>query len=101
MRVRRVAGRSAYVRHVYRVWRTLPSVPEPLAARRFRWGKVAPGETVGQAAVREALGEAGAVVEPLSLVQAWAPPGPCAPGQPVATHRRLLASMHENQVAIH
>lgn len=39
MRVSRVAGGSAYVRHGYRVGRTPPSVPEPLASWRFRWGR--------------------------------------------------------------
>jgi hypothetical protein len=44
---------------------------------------------------------AGLVVEPLSCVQAWASPGPCAPGQLVRTPRRLFASMNKNHVPIY
>ncbi|MFD8221036.1 NUDIX domain-containing protein [Streptomyces sp. NPDC059697] len=64
-------------------------------------GKVAPGETVGQAAVRSAPGEAGVIVEPLSFLQAWAPPGPRAPGRPTPMYRGLFASMNKNHVPIY
>ncbi|MFJ1611038.1 NUDIX domain-containing protein [Streptomyces sp. NPDC088253] len=45
--------------------------PEGALSWQFGAGKVAPGETVGQAAVREGPEEAGMVVEPLAFLQAW------------------------------
>ncbi|MGW2081189.1 NUDIX hydrolase [Streptomyces sp. NPDC001939] len=61
-----IAG--AVVAHAGRVLLIRRAVPQGALVWQFPAGKVEPGEMTEQAAVREALEEAGVVVEPLSVI---------------------------------